>query len=433
MSNVIKIGDNWFSTDIIQTSYGIIRIGTMPKISKILNQQGIKCNIVILPPPVVTVAGDNYTGEEFVLWNKIHKDDFTPILYIGEKKYINYLYKKLKENINSTFNDEKTKIIKKNRLKKLFKKRPVRLKDRIKIGGKIEVCITADNIFIYEDGQKIYDWRLNLSKNDVDSEVNKMLARFKKRNKKSIQHIEVIPLGNGNGFREETSNFLIKYGSRVVWVDVMAKPFLALKRLKMSWDEVTDYFISHTHEDHTEGFSAVLKRAIDTNRQINLITTKKIYNDLRKKYKFLFPGFESMVNHINIIPNTTLPYYHGYLSVRLNHHVLKSGTLGMKLNFKNNIVAISGDTKYDSKLALKLKDNTAFDVSWYKDANLIFHEVEFEDRNSVHTYYKEIENIMKSVSGKVVVYHSSSDNFLLEAAKVYYRYIIKDGKVKIKK
>ena len=155
--------------------------------------------------------------------------------------------------------------------------------------------------------------------------------------------------------------------------------------------------------------------------------------DLRKIYKFLFPDFDLIVNHINIIPNVTLPYHHGYLTVRLNHHVLKSGTLGLKIQFKNNIFALSGDTKYDSSLALKMKNNPSFDISWYNDCHLIFHEVEFENPNTVHTFYTEVAKIMEKIKGKLFVYHSSSENFLLKGVKEYTRYIIKQGKVRIKK
>ncbi len=427
-----RVGDKWFYVDVINTSAGNIRIGSMPEISKWLAKEKIDTNYVILPPPITTQAGDNYTGEEFVFWYKIYNNDFSPITYMGEKNNVIYLYKRLKRTVNSTFNKNKTKIIRVKRVQRIFRKKYLKLNTPINITDKIKVVLTPDNIIIYENDTKIYEWINSQNFVGINKKVNKYLASYKK-NRKYIKHLEIIAIGNGNGFRGNTSNFIIRYADRAIWIDVMAKPFLALKKIKLHWDNITDYFISHIHEDHIEGLSAVLKRASDTGKSVNIITTKKIMKELKKIYKFLFPDFDSIVNHINIIPNASLPYYHGYLTVRLNHHVLPSGTLSLKVQFKNNIFALSGDTKYDSNLASKTKNNPAFDISWYNDCHLVFHEVEFENPDNVHTYYKEIQNIMKKINGKVLVYHSSSEKFLLDGVREYTRYIIKEGKVIIKK
>lgn len=430
-NKILKVSDNFFSVDIIRTSAGNIRIGSGPKISKLLKKNNLKDNYVILPPFIVNYAGDNYTGEEFVHWSKIYQNDYTPITYIGIKKNIKYLYKRLSKTINYTFNKEKTKIIKKARLKKIFKKIVAKYDKTIKLSNDVEVIIKPYDILIYEKNKKIYSWTENINYNVINQNIGLIMKKYEPN--KYINYLEIIALGNGNGFRGNTSNFIIRYGDRVIWVDVMAEPFLALKKLNLNFRNVTDYFISHIHEDHIEGLSAILKYASDKSYKINLITTRKIFREIKEIFEPLITDFKLIVNHINIIPNVTLPYYHGYLTVRLNHHVLKSGTLGLKVQFKNNVFALSGDTKYDSKLALKLKNNPAFDISWYNDSHLIFHEVEFEDPNNVHTFYTEVQKIIENVNGKLLVYHNSSPKFLLPKVEEYTRYIIKDGNLKIKR
>ncbi|MBN1899047.1 MAG: hypothetical protein JW827_09735 [Spirochaetes bacterium] len=428
---IIRLGDKFLYIDIVKTDAGNIRIGTMPELSKYLLKKRIKIGYVILPAPEASQAGDNYTGEEFLCWNKIRNRDMSSITYMGEKKNVQYLYKKLLQTVNWAFNRSKTKLVKTRRLQKIFRKKYLKNGSDHHFGKDVRLRLEEDNIIISQKGHVIYDRSKERKKQDIDGEVKALLANIRSK-REYINHLEIIPLGVGNGFRGHTSNFLIKYADRRIWVDVMARPFLALKKIKCHWDNITDYFISHIHEDHVEGFTAVLERASLYSKRINIITTKKIFKMLKKRYSYLFPDFHLLVHHVNIIPHYTLPYYHGYLTVRLNHHVLKSGTLGLKVQFKNNVFALSGDTKYDSHLARRLRGKPSFDPSWYNDCHLVFHEVEFEDPNNAHTYYKEVKKIASRIHGQVLVYHSSSARYLMEGAKEYKRYIIKKGKVKVK-
>lgn len=432
LKSYIRIGDKFLYTDIINCDNKFIRLGTIPKISKLLKKYKIYPEYIILLPPTTTQAGDNYTGEEFILWNKIYNNDFTPNTYIGEKKYVNYLYNRLKYTVNQKFNKQKTKIIIKNRIKKLFKKVFIKPDSIYRPNNNIEIHYNVSNVKIFYKGNLIYDWHKNNPPCNINYEINKMLLPYKKKIRNSNDSLNIIPLGFGNGFNGDTSNFIIQYSNRNIWVDVMAEPFLALKKIKLHFNHITDFFISHIHEDHIEGFSAVLKRASIENTKINLITTYKIFKQLKKIYTFLFPYFLNLVNHINIVPNFTLPYYQGYLKVRLTHHPLKSGTLALKVQYKNNVFALSGDTYYSEKFEKKYSKNTATDSSWYNDCQLLFHEVEFFKKNTVHTYYTDIKKLSRKINAKILVYHNSSDKFLLPGVKKYKKYIIKNGKVIIK-
>ncbi len=428
----IRIGDKFQYADIIKIKNILIRVGSFAGLSKFLKVLKINAEYVILLPPVTTQAGDNYTGEEFLLWNKIYKKNFSQNIYIGHKNHVKYLYNRLKYTLNQTFNKNKTKIIKRNYIKKLFRPIYVKPESSYKINNDVRIYCGISNIKIYHKNNLIYDWMKNKPSIDINTEIKKILSPFKKRYKSSINSLNIIPLGIGNGFTGNTSNFIIHYADRTIWVDPMTRPFLALKKIKMHWDNITDYFITHVHEDHIEGLSAVLHRTSLKNKKINLITSYKIFKQLEKIYSYLFPDFLNLINHINIIPNSTLPYHHGYITVRHSHHVLKSGTLGLKIQYKNNIFALSGDTFYSEEFEKKYPAFIPTDSSWYNDCHLIFHEAEFLSKTTAHTYYTEIKKLDKKLNGKILTYHNSSNKFLLPHVQEYKTYIIKNGHLKIK-
>ncbi|MDD5066222.1 MAG: MBL fold metallo-hydrolase, partial [bacterium] len=395
-----------------------------------LRKHKIKASYIVMLPPITSEAGDNYTGDEFVLWNKIYHQDQTPYYYIGFKQYVKYLYQRLKLTINQTFNEEKTRVIRKNRLKKIFRAIPVKFESFHYITDHVKIYYGISNIQIYYKENLIYSWRENCPSVSINVVIKKMLNPFENRKTRYIaDSIMVTPLGRGNGFNGRSSNFIIQYANRVIWVDPMAEPLLALKRIKLHWNKITDYFISHIHEDHIEGLSAILKLALLRNHRINIITTQKIFNKLNQIFSFLFPDFLHLVNHINITPESPLPYHQGYLSIRFNHHVLKSGTLGLKVKYKNNCFALSGDTYYSEEFEKKYPDHPAFSPDWYREAHLVFHEAEFFNKHTSHTFYTELKKLQEKVKAPILTYHNSANRFLLPAVKEYKTYIIKKEKL----
>ena len=54
--------------DLVKTSQGIVRIGGIPDISKMMARFKLREQAVIVPDWSVSQAGDNRTGEEFVQW-----------------------------------------------------------------------------------------------------------------------------------------------------------------------------------------------------------------------------------------------------------------------------------------------------------------------------------------------------------------------------
>ena len=81
--------------------------------------------------------------------------------------------------------------------------------------------------------------------------------------------------------------------------------------------------------------------------------------------------------------------------------------MGLKISGKGYCWGFSGDTKYDEKLIAILKI-IELEPEWFQDCDFVFHEVNFESSNSVHTYYKELLKLKKKISGKLFVYHTDS-------------------------
>jgi hypothetical protein len=53
--------------DLVSTSEGMVRVGSMADIAKFLEEHGFCEEFVVLPDWEVSLAGDNRTGEEFIL------------------------------------------------------------------------------------------------------------------------------------------------------------------------------------------------------------------------------------------------------------------------------------------------------------------------------------------------------------------------------
>ena len=100
---------------------------------------------VIVRRPRADLAGDNYCGEEFILWNIIVNNRSEKRTYIGTEANLNALYNKLKLNINQSFDKTKTKVIQTERIDTLFNKVTAR-----KSSGVAYAKIENVEIYIHE-------------------------------------------------------------------------------------------------------------------------------------------------------------------------------------------------------------------------------------------------------------------------------------------
>ena len=414
--HTVRIGNSSIYVDIVETSEGAVRIGSMPDISKYTRKYGIEEKYVIVPPWVSSQGGDNRTGEEFCFWC-YDMGLKTPPLYIGLKKDLEQLYKNLDMIYSYYFDETRRKIVKTDWLDKYFRSRSI---DKAPFtDGKLRIEYEGGKIKVYEGGNVIYQGVQEFinSGRFIDGYLSKI-----QQNKNRDFSITVV--GNGNGFIGITSSFVVEADDFKIWIDPAAQPAITLGRVGINWDSITHLLITHNHEDHISGFTACLKRSIDKGKRLKLITATSVYNILVKQFKQLFPEIEDAVELIVFEPGKPLKLGNTLFTARWNHHIIPYGTLGIKIGYNGKCWGLSGDTKYKREIVEEIGREELF-PEWFTDCNLIFHEVVFDNPNSVHTYYEDLLEFKKRIKGELLVYHTDEGSVregfrIAEVGKKYF-------------
>ena len=414
---VKRIKNNGLFVDLIRTSQGTVRVGSMPDISKYLNHYGFREEIVIVPDWEGSMAGDNYTGEEFVLWQAQVRNDI-PKNYVGSPNNLTQLYRNLDETFSYFFDEERISILKMDWLKHWFNRQDA---TPVYQQGAVKISVAGGNIILTDHDRIIYD-RSELqpptSQNDL---VEKTLAEVS-RDSSERQVLEIKAIGTGNGFTGIVSSFVVRFGRQVLWIDPCGYPASSLAQHGVHWDDITHVIITHNHEDHIQGFSACLKRAEYLQKPLNLITAPSIYKLLQKQFTPLCPEFNTIVNFIPITPLEPLLLGAIQLECRWNHHFLPYGTLGFKISAGGKIFGFSGDTKLDETIN-NILDRDELLPKWFALCDIVFHEVDFDSPGSVHTHWKQVEKLQQAIPGQVFCYHTpflgNAPLPLVEKGKIY--------------
>ncbi len=424
---LFRIGNKSIFVDFVHTSIGIVRIGSMPDISKLTRKYKIEEDVVVVPDWSVSQNGDNRTGEEFYFWRNALLP-IKPRIFVGKNSNLDTLYRNIDMVFSYYFDSSMTIIIKKKWLYKLFIKtelenEKVYRKDNVEIRFENEKIIIIDNNKIKYEDSPVFSESSALIEKSLS-----LIPRFKKNS----NCMEVIVVGNGNGFVGTSSSFVVKLGDSLVWIDPCSQPAFSLGNVGIHWDDVTNILITHNHEDHILGFSACLKRAIDKRNKLKLITAPAIYETLVKQFNPLFNDINKYIELIPLTPDKSITVSDHKIEARWNHHIIPYGTLGLKISGKANCWGFSGDTKYDEKIIASL-NKKKLEPEWFENCNLVFHEVDFESSKSVHTYYKELLKLENKIRGKLFVYHTDSIKVKegFNMALKGRRYILSNGKLKV--
>jgi L-ascorbate metabolism protein UlaG (beta-lactamase superfamily) len=397
---ILRVENGAMHVDLVRTSQGLLRIGSMPDISKLMARFDLREQVVIVPDWAVSQAGDNHTGEEFVQWRaKVYGSSRRD--YIGPAESIQILYHNLDAIFSYYFDKKRIAIVQKDWLDRWLVKKPVGTSYKV---GAIKVLFEKDNIVIIDEGREVYDLRSFSPSVGAQVLIEEVLADVP-RDSLVRDDLEITVVGSGNGFCDTTASFLVRFGSRVLWVDPCAQPAHSLAGIGVHWDDVTDVLITHNHEDHILGFSACLKRNMDHKKKLRLITARGIYQVLKKQFSPLFPKINNWIDLMEIDPGKVFDLDGMKILSRWNHHFLPYGTLGIKISAGDRTWGLSGDTKFDTKINRILK-RVELEESWFSDCDLVFHEVDFKNPKGVHTYWKEIYKIRDVIPGELFVYHT---------------------------
>lgn len=386
--------------DLINTSRGTVRVGSMPDVSKFLIHHGFREEIVVIPEWEGSMAGDNHTGEEFVLWQAQVKGGIRKE-YVGSAKTLGQLYQNLDETFSYFFDPKRISIVKKRWLKNWFHRQAA---EPVYEKGSVKIVVHRDNITLYDHGKILYDRQKFVPSESPNAQVEAALAKVP-RDCAPRQALEIKAMGTGNGFFGTVTNCIVRFNRHVIWIDPCGFPAHTLARNKVHWDDITHLIITHNHEDHIQGFSACLKRAQHTRTALTLITAPTIYGLLKKQFTPLCPMFTTLVNFLPLSPELPLNLDSIQVDCRWNHHFLPYGTLGLKISANGKTLGFSGDTKFDEAINKILKRDDLL-PQWFSPCDLIFHEVDFDNPHGVHTHWKQLEMLARAVPGRVLGYHT---------------------------
>jgi len=405
--------------DIVATSKGLVRIGSIPDIAKFLAEHGIREEIVVLPDWEVSLAGDNRTGEEFVLWHGQSRKELAK-KYVGQQGNVRQVQHHLGRIFPYFFDEKHLSIARTNWLASLFHPN---IASPSYCNGGLEIQCSDSNIVISDEGRVIYE-KLGFGVvANPDDEIEALLASVPE-DKRQRDCLEVIPIGCGNGFYGTAANTIVRFDKHVIWIDPCGYPAHSLARCNVHLDDVTHLLFTHNHEDHVQGFTACLQRARIQKRRLNLLALDTVFCLLKELYAPLFPDLEDHVSVTPLRPGIPLNIGPIVIESRLNHHILPYGTVGLKISANGKSFGYSGDTKYDAEINSLLKREELM-ASWFAPCDLVFHEVEFDNPHSVHSHWKQVAALQRSISGQVLGYHAPYlENSPFQLAQEGSRYLL---------
>jgi hypothetical protein len=418
---VQRIDYGGLQVDLVATSKGTVRVGSMPDIAKFLTEHGFREEIVVVPDWEVSLAGDNRTGEEFILWQAQMRGGLRKE-YVGLDGNVKQMHHHLERIFPYFFDEKRLSIVRKKWLTNWFQPKPC---ENIYRSEALEVQCNRDSAVISDEGKVIYD-RNELAPVVTAGDIESLLATIP-RDKVERDCLEIIPIGSGNGFNGTVANTIVRFGRYTIWIDPCGYPAHTLARHSIHWDDITHFLFTHNHEDHTQGFTACLQRAKMCKRRLNLLVADTVFGVLKELYSPLFPDLKDLVNVQPLRPGTVLELGPLKIESRWNHHILPYGTIGLKISAGGKVFGYSGDTKYDEMInrVLKREELTA---EWFKECDLVFHEIEFDNPDSVHTHWKQVESLQRSIPGKVLGYHTAYlKNSPFDLAREGCRYLLEDS------
>jgi hypothetical protein len=408
--NVYKITLGFDFFFIVRTSAGNIRIGGMPDSWRFLDHYKIANKYVILIPPELHPIGDNLAGEESVLFRQSLVEKPRTHAYIGRSRDIGLLSDRL--SLSDEIQSSRFKSIPGKTVRSLFRSRVLNHSDdRIELGA-CEIVFSHRNIEIFDNHRLIYDHREHIEGSKNNYRIEKL---FEKIPSKIPFHNRLSVLVTGNGKKFNGPSLIVAYGDRRIWVDVCARPFHLLARNRLHPDCITDIIITQGQENICPGLPAILCRARETLRTVNLMTTAPVYAALKRRYGPLFQsGFESVVNFINLNPGVLLPYFKGGILAS------QSSPPGLKFEFNGSHASFVGSA--EKKLTGdRDQDMTDLYSGWKEKSELFFYDGTQEKTE------KKMSVLRKGMTVRISDTVGISDRGALEG----FCYSIKKGKVRI--
>lgn len=408
---------------LVETSIGLIQINTVPELFKTYFPILKKLPTAIFAStPITNQLGDTYTGFEFELWVSRFMDFMNPnrIKFISTEDNLKNIYNRLEIPMNGDFvkdelGTDQAKFVNKRWVDDVFEWCPI--KNEFAINNVKFQYLNDHHLVVYDKKKLVFDsdiypnYVANGKSNDYINEQLKKVGEFKPNSDQLGLIVGGVSIGTKQGV---TSNFILHWNNRVLWMDPPARAFEKGIQLGINIDQVTDFLISHVHEDHIEGFSGILKRKIDQKEKLTLLTTPKVLQQLKTIFSPNFGDFSDHINFLNILDSKFENYHDAHFEIRTNYHPV--ATVGLKVSFNGKKIGISGDILYkENILTSRLETGTItkeefeqLQPEWFKDCQFLFHDTTVSG-DPVHTALKDVEFIASKIPNtKVFGYHAGA-------------------------
>ena len=245
-------------------------------------------------------------------------------------------------------------------------------------------------------------------------------------------------LGSGSAFTVGTHNYhsnmlLGDEQGKHLLIDCGSDVRLSLHELNLTYQDITDVYVSHLHSDHAGGLEwlAFTTKFNSHCERPNLYICEKLVETLWNKV--LSGGLSSLQTEIVI-----LAIYFNVHPVKENGYFLWNG---MRFQLIQTLHIMSGFSIVPSYgLMFKVNNLTVFITTdtqfsphqitdFYKMADLIFHDCETAVRRSrVHAHYEELLTLPSDIRKKMWLYHYNPGK-LPNAIKDGFRGFVKKGQV----
>lgn len=382
---VTRIGFPSRCAHLVRTTAGVIRIGTCPGLNKVVPHPA---NIVWLLPREVNSDGDAWCGEEFCLWQNI----FGPrqaVTYAGPADRLHALRALLALTVPYGL-DAHHQLTESAVLDELLLLAPVAGAWRC---GQVCIRETATELTVSERDVELLRLPLAVPA-PVLPPVTALLP--------PPAGFEVLVVGAGNGWHEETAGFLLRWPGSTLLIDPPPYPCRSLAAPGVDAGCLDGIIITHNHEDHCSGLLPLIEHLRSCGRRPDLLTAPSVFSCLQRQ----FPRYP-LAEHCHFMPlSPDAPFaWHGAaIACRRNLHCLPYDTLGLKVAVAGATVGISGDTRYEPGLAARL-GRPDLSHTWFSDCALVFHEVEPDVAPTVHTRPAALTALAAALTAPIYAYH----------------------------
>lgn len=248
---------------------------------------------------------------------------------------------------------------------------------------------------------------------------------------------KLIFLGSGSALSTHTGNFqsnmiLQTHAEQNLLIDCGTDIRFSLTEQGLSYEDITDIYISHTHADHSGGlewlaFNSYFKSHTRPTLHINKQLANVLWNETLKGGLSTISGeITSLETYFALdLLEANSAFRFGTLECQIFQtiHCMSGFNLmpsfGLLITVNNKKILITTDTQFQP---LEMRE-------FYNKADLIFHDCETnKTKSGVHAHYSELSKLDPQTKNKMWLYHyNDNDLSLINAQQDGFLGFVKKG------